>query len=379
MTRSTVLRGTAAGTLVVGLALAGCSGSPATLQGSPVSAAAAVADDVSAAFDAFFEADYADYFRNRRAVLVSVSGEPVVEQYSGIAAGDRVNVQSVGKSILSSLVGIAIDEGLIGGVDQTLGDLLPDHADEMPEATARITLQQLLTMTAGLVDDDTFASEVIGQSDWVRWILTQPLSDSAGSFAYSTAGSHLISAILAQATGMSSLDYARARLFDPLGITTTPSVDVVTDEAGIATYATATDFVWPADPTGVFEGGGGQKLTARDMLALGQMWLDDGLWHGQQLVPADWLDQATQHHVDTGDRLASGYGYQFWLTTADGHPAFAALGYGGQVIEIVPDLDLVVVIQSDSPADPRQLADPGTASPYDYVQMVDLIIAPELG
>jgi CubicO group peptidase (beta-lactamase class C family) len=110
------------------------------------------------------------------------------------------------------------------------------------------------------------------------------------------------------------------------------------------------------DPQGVHVGGGGQKFTARDLLKLGRLWLDEGRWQGRQIVPVKWMKQATGSRVETGQYLAPGYGYQFWVTQAHGHAAFAALGYGGQVVEVVPELDpptstrLHAATRSPSPA-----------------------------
>jgi CubicO group peptidase (beta-lactamase class C family) len=298
------------------------------------------------------------------------------QEYHGISPTDRVSIQSAGKGILSSLIGIAIGEGRIKGLDQTLGDLLPAYAHAMPIASSRITVGQLLTMTAGLPDDVLFYSGALEQNDWVRYILTQDPPSASGRFSYASAGSHLLSAVLQQATGMSTLAYARQRLFDPMGISTTPNTKIVASPSNFNAYDKSTDFVWPVDPSGVYVGGGGQKLTARDLLRLGQMWLDKGRWKGRQVVPSAWLDQATKAHVETP--VGYEYGYHFWVTKADAHDAFAALGYGGQVVEVVPDLALVVVIQSKSPSDPTAPLDQGTAQEQAYVSLVNNVIAPGL-
>jgi CubicO group peptidase (beta-lactamase class C family) len=358
--------------------LAGCSSVPAT-GGATRSITASVSREgrVRPAVDALLAADNTGLFRNLRALLVSAGGDLLVEEYRGISRTDRTNIQSAGKSILSSLIGIAIGEGRIKGTDQALGDLLPAYAPVMSDATRRITLKQLLTMTADLPDDDAFYSGVLDQADWVRFILSHDPGAAPGGFSYASAGSHLLAAILQQATGMPALDYARQRLFDPLGIPTTPSTTIVASRTSGSAYDRATDFVWPVDPRGVYVGGGGEKLAAQDLLRLGRLWLDRGRWEGRQIVPSGWLDQATAAQVRTP--LGLGYGYHFWVTTADGHHAFAALGFGGQVVEVVPDLALVVVVQSRSPSDPTAPADPGAAQEQAYLSLVDHVIAPALG
>jgi CubicO group peptidase (beta-lactamase class C family) len=304
----------------------------------------------------------------------------LVADYHQSSATASINIESAGKSIISTLVGIALSEGRLNSVDQTLGELLPSYAPVMSSKTKRITLQQLLTMSAGLPPDDVFYREVLDQPDWVRYIIARgPVTAPGATFEYSSAGSHLLSAILRQATGMPTLEYARQKLFGPLGIPTTPETTIVAKAENLPAYDKARGFVWPVDPRGVHVGGGGQKLTAPDMLKLGRLWLNGGRWEGRQVVPQPWLQDATRAHIKTGVDATPNYGYQFWNVQAHGHPGFAALGYGGQLIEVVPDLSLVVVALSASPSDPRTEAEPGTAQGTDYVTLVDTLIAPIIG
>lgn len=120
------------------------------------------------------------------------------------------------------------------------------------------------------------------------------------------------------------------------------------------------------------------KLTASDLSKLGQLWLDDGVWKGRRLVSKAWMEESQAPQISTDERGAgpTGYGFQQWVTTSDGHDAFAALGGGGQLVEVVPDLDLVVVVQSTSPFDPLQGTEPGTADWPEYLALVDHLIAP---
>jgi CubicO group peptidase (beta-lactamase class C family) len=366
-------------------AIAGCtSSSTVPTQDASSSPTTAVTSADRAAVQTvlrqFFANDFADAYRNRRAVLVSVGNDLLVEDYHQSSATASINIQSVGKSIVSTLVGIALSEGRLNSVDQTLGELLPSSAPVMSSKMKRVTLQQLLTMSAGLPPDDVFYREVADQPDWVRHIVARgPVTAPGETFEYSSAGSHLLSAILRQATGMSTLEYARQKLFGPLSIRTTPDTKIVAKAESLSAYDKARGFVWPVDPQGVHVGGGGQKLTAPDMLKLGRLWLNGGRWHGRQVVPEAWLRDATRAHVKTGFDAPPSYGYQFWNVQAHGHPGFAALGYGGQLIEVVPDLSLVVVVLSTSPSDPRSEAEPGTAQATDYVTIVDTLIAPIIG
>ena len=182
-------------------------------------------------------------------------------------------------------------------------------------------------------------------------ILRNPESPPGGPFLYSNGTSHLLAAILEEATGTSALDYARSRLFGPLGIHTRPVTrDVVNSAEALAGTRGAAGFAWPLDPQGVSTGWWGIKLQPRDMVKLGQLFLADGRWGGQQIVPADWVDQATTQQV-TADGLGDGYGYQWWTATVDGDEAFRAMGYGGQLIQVVPDSNLVVVTTTEVRSD----------------------------
>jgi CubicO group peptidase (beta-lactamase class C family) len=310
-------------------------------------------------------------FDRVRAILVSVAGRPVVERYYHSSAATTGNVFSVTKSVMSMLIGIAIDERKLGGVDQTLVELLPAYAATMPSAVKAVTLRQVLTMTAGLPPDPPGdLPAFVTSGDWMAAILRKGTQQPAGQgFAYSSAGSHLLSAILRQATGRSTLDYARAKLFTPLGIRTVPAAEPVARAENRLAYDRAR-FAWPTDPQGNHVGFSFLKLTARDMARLGQLWLNQGRWAGRQLVSAGWVTESTTAHVDTHSTPEQ-YGYQWWVTTADGHRAYAAIGYGGQLIEVVPDLDLVAVVASTDA--------PGAAGSDVYLDLVSSYIAPAIG
>jgi CubicO group peptidase (beta-lactamase class C family) len=260
------------------------------------------------------------------ALLVVRGGDLVFERYyGGQEADEPVNTRSVTKSVMSALVGIALGEGLLEGLDQTLGELIPDRlpADADPR-TADITVEQLLTMTAGWEwDIGSDYQRLIGSDDWVGLTLGLPVVHAPGEvYAYNSGGSHLLSVILEEVTGRATADYAAERLFGPLGI-----------QPGD----------WEESPQGEASGGFGLELTPRDMAKFGFLYLNGGEWDGEQLVPADYV-QASTSYQSAGDATGgAAYGYQWWLTDASGYGASFALGYGGQYIYVVPDLDLVVV------------------------------------
>jgi CubicO group peptidase (beta-lactamase class C family) len=158
--------------------------------------------------------------------------------------------------------------------------------------------------------------------------------------------SHLLAAVLTEATGQPLLAYAREKLFDPLEIDTRPAFQPIL-EPGRPDPVRAYDragFTWPRDPQGIHVGYGYIKMTAEDMVKLGNLYLDQGRWEGEQVVPSAWIRDATTAAVSSaGGFGGTGYGYQWWITTAGDHRGFAAIGFGGQIIEVVPDLRLVVV------------------------------------
>jgi CubicO group peptidase (beta-lactamase class C family) len=165
-----------------------------------------------------------------RSVLVVRHGSLVYEHYwHGLDKTDGHDVRSVTKSFIGALAGIALAEGKIKSLDQTVGELLAPHLPKDADPRlARITVKQLLTMTSGLSGDDasldgdeTVFTAMLWSPDWVRHILSRRLQTEPGEhFAYSSAGSHLLSAIVADLSGQSTLAFARAKLFDPLGIRT---------------------------------------------------------------------------------------------------------------------------------------------------------------
>ena len=288
-------------------------------------------------------------FDQLRAVVVATEGKVVFEEYYETDADAYWGMQSVTKSVVSTLIGIAVGEGLIEGPDATLAELLPSYAEVMSPRTAAITLRQLLTMTAGFPGGEAAPGPAfVGSKDWVRHILIHPELPPGERFQYSNGTSHLLSAILSEVTGMSALEYARSRLFDPLGIDTRPALvrtrSSLSPEEAFAVYDRA-DFSWPTDPQGVSTGWWGLRLRPRDMIRIGQLFLSEGRWEGEQLVPADWVEQATREQVPADPM--DGYGFQWWTHQIDGDHSFQALGYGGQHIVVVPDRGLVVVLATE--------------------------------
>jgi CubicO group peptidase (beta-lactamase class C family) len=303
-----------------------------------------------------------DDFGNVRAILVSKSGENMLELWRGDHAHDYLNVQSVTKSVISILIGIAIDQGAISGVSATLGELLPRYREAMSPEVAAITLDAILSDTAGFAPDDFTGSSIdftgstidyASSPDWVGAIIADRVARGPGDgrFAYSGAGAHVLAAILDEATDGSVLDFARANLFEPLGIDSDPAWTKAREGTPeqldrLAAEYFAAGFAWPTDPQGVQRGDSLLKLRPEDLLTLGLLYLHDGEWHGRQVVSKQWVQTSTTRQVDVVASNPNGYGYQWWVDETRGHPMFLALGYEGDIIAVVPDRELVAVVAS---------------------------------
>jgi CubicO group peptidase (beta-lactamase class C family) len=350
---------------VVTVLLAGC-GSPGPAAPAPPTGA-----ELAAAVDRFVDQSLSPGIRNRRAILVAVDGKTVVERYYDSSAEESAPIASVTKSVVGTLVGIAVSEGDLT-LDQTIRELLPSYAGVMTRQVGAITVRQLLTMTAGLPADGQPDPRPSG-SDWVADILRRGTVQPPGQgFAYSSVSSHLLAAILVEATGEPMLTYAREKLFEPLGIDTRQAFQptLATGQPDPVRAYDDAGFAWPRDPQGINVGYGYIKMTAEDMVRLGNLYLDKGAWEGEQLVPSGWVEDATSPVVSTADGFGGAdYGYQWWVTSAGEHPAFAAIGYGGQIVEVVPDLRLVVVAST-------WIDDTTSFDSRTWQTMVSLVIVP---
>lgn len=265
---------------------------------------------------------------NLHSLLIVRNGYLVSETYfQTFEAGQTHELYSCTKSFIATLVGIAIDQGYISRIDQKVLDFFPGKAFENLDARKKnMTLDNLLTMTSGLdwVESDSAYRELYFSNDWVKDVLDMPMREAPGSrFNYCSGCSHLLSAIVQGQTGLNTRDFADKNLFQPLGIR---------------------NYTWDSDRTGIPIGGWGLKLTSRDMAKLGFLYLHQGAWDGKQLVSAQWIETATQKHVETDDGQL-GYGYQWWIYPS--LEAYTALGRYGQMIFVIPSLNLVIVTTAD--------------------------------
>jgi CubicO group peptidase (beta-lactamase class C family) len=264
-------------------------------------------------------------------LIVSWRGNVIVERYfNGARATRPANIKSASKSIISALVGIAIDRKLLSGVRQPIGPFFPELSSPGEAAKRAITIQDLLTMRAGLETTSNRNYGVWVQSpNWVRFALTRELIESPGVYMeYSTGNTHLLSAILTKATGTSTWQFAQETLARPLGFTLMP---------------------WTRDPQGIYFGGNEMVMTPRQMLAIGELYRSKGRLGGRQIIPEEWVRESLRPRTRS-PRNDQGYGYGWWSREFAGYETYFAWGYGGQYIFIVPDLDLVAVTTSSTAA-----------------------------
>jgi CubicO group peptidase (beta-lactamase class C family) len=324
--------------------------------------------------------DVKETFPDVKGVLVVRNGYVVFENYyQGYDRSDYHHVFSVTKSVTSALVGIALKEDRIENLDHRLPEFFPEHFGPGTDPRKRqITVENLLTMTSGFRPNSFYNNKgferIMSSDDMVEASIGQPMAKEPGEkFNYNDGDAHLISAILTKTTGQSALAYAHEDLFGPLGIDSDPDASIQGVPANFRRFEQA-GFVWADDGQGNSVGAGGLKLTARDMAKIGYLYLQDGRWEGRQIVPRGYVRASMREQLETGyspGGVPAGYGYLWWTRKVDGYRAFYASGYGGQFIYVIPELNLVAVIVSETPGrgeiDPES---PDLLLDYDVVAAV---------
>jgi CubicO group peptidase (beta-lactamase class C family) len=263
-------------------------------------------------------------------LLVSRRGTLILERYfNGVRASRPANIKSASKSVLSALVGIAIARGAIPGVQDEIGGYFAHELRSAADAPKRrITVEDLITMRAGLESTSSrnYGAWVTSRN-WVRYALARPLIDAPGeTMDYSTGNTHLLSAILTQATRKSTWQFAQEALAKPLGFSLAR---------------------WPQDPQGIFFGGNDMLMTPRQMVAFGELYLNRGRVGDRQVIPEQWIADS---FVPRGRSRFNdqAYGYGWWIRQLGGEQAYFAWGYGGQYIFVVPSRQLVIVTTSST-------------------------------
>jgi len=287
-------------------------------------------------------------FKKIGSVLIARHGKLAYEGYFDGDAGTLRNTRSATKSITDVLIGIAIDEHKLSGVDAKILTLLPERARKIQNPDPRkaaITVEDFLTMSSPLECDDWNDASRGNEErmyvveDWAQFILDLPIRGRmhvgeqveapphGRYFSYCTGGVFTLSEVLEKTTGMRTDHYARKMLFRPLGIT---------------------NVEWVYSPMNVPQTGGGLQLTSRDLLKIAQLYLDGGEWRGKRIVSEAWVRSSTQPHARIDE--ATEYGYLWWLKSfksgEKSYPAFFMTGNGGNKVVAIPALDMAVVITS---------------------------------
>ncbi len=261
---------------------------------------------------------------------VIVKDGVIVDEYykNGYDPNSVFTLQSTSKSITSALIGIAIDKGYIESVNVPISNYFPQILESGSEYKSQITIWNLLTHTTGLDASDTENwDEWLASDNWVDYVLERPATSRPGTvFRYFTGNTHLLSAIIQQATGKTAYEFGEEYLFGPLDI----------ESAQCST-----------DPQGISDGGNGFALNIYDMARIGELYLNNGIWNGKRIISEQWIKDSTTLQFDRSSGSAD-YGYQWWVRTFgdNNYPAYFAQGHYGQYIFVVPDLNLVVAITS---------------------------------
>lgn len=268
-------------------------------------------------FEAAFRADSMDI----HSIMVVRHGKVVAEQWWSAGAPDSLHIMnSVSKSFTASAVGFGVAEGLLSLDDRVAGffpDMVPAERDPRLDS---MTVRHLLIMATGQEREQPGAMD-----SWIAEFLAQPLVNAPGTtFNYNSFATYMLSAIMQKVSGQKITEYLQTRLFDPLAIKR---------------------YNWLESPEGIPLGGWGLYITTEDMAKFGQLFLQNGVWNGVQLLPAGWVEEASTWKIANGDNPDSdwnqGYAYQMWRCR---HNAYRADGMGGQLIVVMPDKDAVVVV-----------------------------------
>jgi len=290
-------------------------------------------------------------------LIIIKNGYLVFEEYFNGFNAERPNsLQSVSKSFTSAVIGMAIEQGHINGVDERILDFFPDVVDinNMDDRKKSMTLRDILTMRTGTDYEEGYKESPHNQLNMLRkgwdiFYLNRPMINNPGNiFRYDSGGVILLSAMLRNRTGLHVDAYAEKFLFPTMGIN---------------------KVVWIKNQEGHPHTGGGLNLRPLDMAKFGLLYLNGGLWEGKQLVPAEWVKESFTKHVSfdrPGRRKDTNYGYLWWIMEGDPdgegkQSIYAAKGYGGQYIFIIPEHEMIVVTTSNwiNPA--------GSGDPIDFL------------
>ncbi|PEA25264.1 6-aminohexanoate hydrolase, partial [Bacillus cereus] len=254
-------------------------------------------------------------YKNINGMLVVQRGNVVFENYyNGYSPDNAFHIASVTKAIISALIGICVDKGYIKSVDQKVIEFFPEYTVN----TSEITVRHLLTMTAPYpyIDWQEPLEELCTQMDWVKYTLNRAgKGGEIGPFKYSSAGAHVLSAIITSVTGKSAREFANEHLFQPLGMREIPNYNM--KAFGFDDLFGKDVKGWAHDPNGISTGGWGLTLAARDMAKFGQLYLNEGIYNGKQILSKSWIKESTEMNQNQ-------YGYLWWLREEAGIFSYCA-------------------------------------------------------
>lgn len=270
-----------------------------------------------------------------RNILIVKNNKLVFEEYFGDAGIDALShLQSATKSIVSAIFGIAKSNGYVGSSDDSLFNYFPEYQPLSNPDKEAITLQHVLSMTPGLDWNENSTATFGAQNDniaayqsnnYIEYVLQKNVVSTPGTtWNYNSGCPMLLAGIIRNQTGMHIDEFGDQNLFAPLGIT---------------------DLRWEYQSDGLPLATGGLWIKARDAAKIGQLFLDGGLWNGQQVIAAEWVDASLTAHASPSNDVD--YGYLWWTQIRASHRIWYAAGYGGQLIVLVPDSDVTIVINAN--------------------------------
>ena len=302
-----------------------------------------------------------------RALLVIKDGYIVFERYYGNGGVNQsTNLWSVTKSISSALIGILMDQHTIKATNQLMAELLPAY----PEF-GEITLHHVLTQTTGLswIEEGPLWVDWAFSDDWVASALARGQVNKPGEkFFYSSGNSHFLTSLVYYINDKPPGVLAKENLFDPMGIQFSVLEEKIVYNSW-NDYKKPLSQTWRQDTKGIETASFALYLTARDMAKFGFLYLNRGKWEGKNLLSENWVKISTTDHV-TNIYGRYSYGYQWYLTMVGGHPVFLASGFGGQIIGVVPSLDLVVVLKYEA----ENPMDPVSGTGHDDMKLFELVV-----
>jgi CubicO group peptidase (beta-lactamase class C family) len=293
-------------------------------------------------FNAFNQDICKGRYGNIHSLLVIEKNDLIIEQYYNGWERDELHfLASNTKSFNSLLIGIAIDQGYIKSVDQNMLDFFPEY-ENLKEDTLknRITIKNLLTMTSGfkwdeqslpLTDPDNMGRQMDLTDDWLKSALMLPMDTTPGTkYVYCGPNSTILGEIIKRSTGQNIAEFAERYLFEPIGIK---------------------EFYW-GSKNGVYDTGGGLYLKSRDIAKYGLLHLNLGKWNDSIIVSKKWVEELSQPFIEIKHPFYSCYQWQM-VKTEFGFNTWFIPGNGGQIINIIPELDMVIVINADNRQIPK--------------------------